>query len=186
MNIGTISLHPVESPAQRASAGGLVREYLNWVAEVARSNYGLSFDIEAMVQSDLEDKSKFYPPTGRFYLVEYNDSYVGVGCLKRLAAGLGEVQRMYVQPHVRGVGAGRSLVLRLLEDARALGYANVRLESLKALTAAHGLYRSVGFREIDPYSENSMRAYQPSDALTVYRESALFMELSLDGMRGDA
>jgi ribosomal protein S18 acetylase RimI-like enzyme len=186
MVIAAVSLHPVESRAQLTIAGDLVREYLHWVAEVARSNYGLSFDVEAMVQSDLEDKSKFFPPGGRFYLVQYNDRYVGVGCLKRLAVGLGEVQRMYVQPQVRGVGAGRSLVVRLLEDARNLGYAKVRLESLKALTAAHSLYRSVGFREIDPYSENSMQAYQPPEALAAYGQSALFMEISLEGVHSDA
>jgi N-acetylglutamate synthase-like GNAT family acetyltransferase len=149
------------------------------VAGVARSNYGLSFDIDSMVRSDIEDASKFYPPFGRFYLVEHESRYVGVGCLKRLASDLGEIQRMYVQSHVRGVGAGRLLVQRLLQDALLLGYAKVRLESLKALTAAHSLYRSVGFVDINPYSENSMRNYQAPETHTAYRQSAVFMELTL-------
>jgi len=175
----SVELRAVESAAQREAARALVGEYLRWVADVARSSYGLAFDVDAMVRSDLEDASKFYPPTGRFYLVRHADAYVGVGCLKRLAEGLGEVQRMYVQPHVRGVGAGRRLLERLLDDARALGYARVRLESLKALAAAHALYRSAGFREIDPYADNSMRDYQPPDTLDAYRGSAVFMELAL-------
>lgn len=171
-------LHSVDTEAQRQAARTLISEYLGWVADVARVNYGLSFDAEAMVRSDLEDRSKFYPPTGRFYLVQHSGAYVGVGCLKRLAPSLGEIQRMYVQPHVRRVGAGRLLVHRLLDDARSLGYARVRLESLKALSAAHNLYRSVGFQEIDPYSDNSMTAYQPEETLSAYRDSALFMELT--------
>ena len=84
---------------------------------------------------------------------------------------------MYVQPHVRGVGAGRRLVEQLLTDARAIGYEAVRLESLKFLSAAHALYRSVGFVEITPYAENSMNAYQPAERIEIYRSSAVFMEL---------
>jgi hypothetical protein len=58
-------------------------------------------------------------------------------------------------------------------------FGTVRLESLRALSAAHTLYRSVGFREIEPYAENSMRAYQSAGAVDVYRSSAIFMELAL-------
>ena len=179
MTTATVELVAVESAAQREAAGELLREYLAWVAGVASTNYGLVFDVGAMVQSDLEDRSKFYPPTGRFYLVRHGGRDVGVGCLKRLAPGVGEVQRMYIQPHVRGVGAGRALALRLIDDALALGYTTLRLESLKALTAAHGLYRSLGFTDIDPYADNSMQAYQAPQAVDAYRDSAVFMELRL-------
>jgi GNAT superfamily N-acetyltransferase len=86
---------------------------------------------------------------------------------------------MYVQPHVRGVGAGRFLLQQLLSDARTIGYGLVRLESLKFLSAAHALYKSVGFAEITPYAENSMTKYQPRDSMDRYRSSAVFMELRL-------
>lgn len=173
------TLVAVASTAQREAARVLVTEYLTWVAALARSAYGLQFDAEAMARSDLKDAAKFFPPTGRFYLVQQGDAFVGVGCLRQLAAGMGELQRMYVQPRARGLGAGRLLLERLLQDARALGCLRVRLESLKALAAAHSLYRSVGFVEIDPYSDNSMRDYQPACTLDNYRASAVFMELAL-------
>jgi GNAT superfamily N-acetyltransferase len=179
MDAATLELIAVDSPEHRAAARELVREYLLWVAGVAQANYGLRFDVETMIDSDIEDPSKFYPPTGRLYLVQHAGHNVGVGALKRLAEGLGEVQRMYVQPQVRGVGAGRALVERLVQDARALGYRTVRLESLKALDAAHGLYRSVGFVETEPYADNSMAAYQSPESLQAYRSSAVFMQLSL-------
>ena len=169
----------VETAEHRAAAADLVREYLEWVAGVARSEYGLSFDIEAMLRSDMDDAAKFFPPTGRFYLVKIGDAYVGVGCLKRLASDMGEIQRMYVRESARGAGAGRLLVERLLADARGLGYRTIRLESLRALTAAHRLYRSVGFVEIEPYADNSMSDYQEDAALATYRKSALFMEARL-------
>ena len=172
-------LVPVETASEREAARVLLVEYLRWVGEIAHASYGLSFDIEAMARSDIEDRAKFFPPSGRFYLVRHDGRDIGVGCLKRLAPNVGEIQRMYIQPHVRGVGAGRALVERLLQDARDLGYAKVRLESLRALAPAHGLYRSVGFVEVEPYADNSMDAYQDPATLEAYRKSAIFMELSL-------
>ncbi|MFL6571998.1 MAG: GNAT family N-acetyltransferase [Burkholderiales bacterium] len=174
-----MNLVPVETAQQREAARVLLVEYLRWVGDIARKSYGLSFDIEAMARSDIEDRAKFYPPSGRFYLVRHDERDVGVGCLKRLVQGVGEIQRMYIQAHVRGIGAGRALVQRLLRDARELGYTRVRLESLRALAPAHTLYRSVGFVEVEPYSDNSMDAYQDPATLEAYRKSAIFMELSL-------
>ena len=176
MTSEAVTLEPVESPRQRDSARELIAEYLRWVGEIARAQYGLSFDLGAMVESDIQDRSKFYPPSGRFYLVMSDGAYVGVGCLKRLGPGVGEIQRMYVQPHVRGKGAGRLLVERLLADARELGYTRVRLESLKALTAAHTLYRSVGFVDIAPYDDDSMRDYQDPATRGRFLDSVVFME----------
>ena len=157
----------------------LARTSPPWVAGIARENYGLSFDVKAMVQSDIGDRSKFFPPTGCFHLLGCDNQYVGVGCLKRLDARTCELQRMYVQPHVRGMGAGRLLLQRLLADARELGYGKVRLESLKALSAAHALYHSAGFVEIQPYADNSMKAYQTGETLGTYGRSVVFMELNL-------
>ena len=174
-----IELVAVDDAATREAARALIAEYLRWIASVAAASYGLSFDVDAMVASDIEDRAKFYPPSGRFYVIRREDAYVGVGCLKRITPSIAEIQRMYVQPHVRGVGAGRLLLQQLLSDARAIGYEVVRLESLKFLSAAHALYKSVGFAEITPYADNSMTKYQPRDTIDRYRASAVFMELRL-------
>ena len=177
MSTSAVELIAVGDTPTRNTARNLIAEYLRWIAISAAENYGLSFDVDAMVASDIDDQSKFYPPSGRFYVVRHSNAYVGVGCLKRLTPTVAEVQRMYVQPRVRGIGAGRQLVEQLLADARAIGYEVVRLESLKFLSAAHALYRSVGFVEITPYAENSMKEYQPAETMDTYRSSAVFMEL---------
>jgi GNAT superfamily N-acetyltransferase len=175
----TIELVAIDDAATREAARDLIAEYLRWIASVAAASYGLSFDVDAMVTSDVEDRAKFYPPSGRFYVIRSAGADVGVGCLRRITPSVAELQRMYVQPHVRGVGAGRLLLQQLLSDARAIGYEVVRLESLKFLSAAHALYKSVGFVEITPYAENSMTKYQPRDTMDSYRASAVFMELRL-------
>jgi len=53
-------LQAVESSSQREAARTLVSEYLRWVAGIALSSHGLSFDIDAMVRSDIHDAAKFY------------------------------------------------------------------------------------------------------------------------------
>lgn len=174
-----IELEAVADAVTREAARRLIAEYLGWLAARAAESYGLSFDVDTMVASDIEDRTKFYPPDGRFYVIRRDAAYVGVGCLKRITASVAEIQRMYVQPRVRGAGAGRLLLQQLLSDARATGYESVRLESLKFLSAAHALYKSVGFAEITPYADNSMTKCQRQDAIERYRSSALFMELRL-------
>lgn len=168
-----------DDAAAREAARSLIAEYLRWVADAAAANYGLSFDVDAMVRSDVDDRAKFYPPSGRCYLIRQGDAHVGVGCLKRITPTAAELQRMYLQPRARGAGAGRLLLQQLLSDARTIGYHAVRLESLKFLSTAHTLYKSAGFTEIAPYAENSMAQYQPGDTIDRYRSSAVFMELRL-------
>lgn len=179
MSSSSLDFEAVDNLVATEAARELIGEYLRWIAQVAQENYDLSFDVDAMVESDLNDRSKFYPPDGRFYVVRHAGSNVGVGCLKRLASGVAEIQRMYVRPDARGIGAGRRLAQRLIDDARLIGYQAVRLESLKVLSPAHALYRSLGFVEIPPYAENSMEDYQPANTMDKYRSCAVFMELRL-------
>ena len=76
---------------------------------------------------------------------------VACGGVCRHDAETAEIRRMYVVPAARGRGYSR-LVLGALEDeARALGYKRVRLETGVRQDAAIGLYRSAGFGPIDRY-----------------------------------
>lgn len=174
-----IEFHQVESDEQMERAAALIREYLEGLNDRLRDDYGIEFDVEAMLRSDLSDGQKFHPPDGRFYLVQCDGQIAGVGCLKRFDEGVGEVQRMYVPAAFRGRGVGRAIANRLIEDARSIGYRQLRLESLEFLDAAHSLYRSLGFHEIDPYAENSMKSYQAPDQLDKYYTITVFMEMDV-------
>jgi GNAT superfamily N-acetyltransferase len=175
-----VQFHQVENAEQREQAAALVREYLEWLNNRIQNDYGIEFDVEAMVRSDLSDPNKFHPPYGRFYLVTYQGQAAGVGCLKKLEEDVGEIQRMYVAPAFRGKGIGRAIAERLIADARSIGYRQLKLESLEFLEAAHSLYRSLGFREIDPYTDNSMESYQAVEQLDRYYAITVFMEMELD------
>jgi len=64
------------------------------------------------------------------------------------------MKRLYVRPTLRGEGVGQALVENLIEDARAMSYEKMRLDTLPIMREAQTLYRRLGFREIPAYLKN--------------------------------
>ena len=58
---------------------------------------------------------------------------------------------MYLRREARGKGLGKQLLEKSITVGRALGYKKMRLETLPTMHQAIGLYKKVGFYEIDPY-----------------------------------
>ncbi len=168
-----IEVREARLPGDEAMLGGLWVEYLRWANDEMAARYGFRIhQPEAAVAQDLARIDKFLPPSGQL-LVAVDDagSVFGVGCLQRLGPAMAEIKRMYVSPSRRGGGAGRALLTELIRRAAAGGYRTVRLDSPDFMTAAHGLYRSLGFAEVEPYPE--------SEIPDAYKPHALFMELVL-------
>ena len=92
------------------------------------------------------------PPEGVFYLVWKDGAAVAMGGLRRLDAQVAEAKRLYVAPVARGSGLGAQLFQRLLADARAFGYATLRLDTAPFMQSAHRLYEAHGFVDIAPYA----------------------------------
>ncbi len=88
------------------------------------------------------------PPHGTFLLATRDGRAVGCGGLCRYDDTTAEIRRMYTVPDARGSGVARAILAALLERARELGYARVRLETGSGQPEALGLYRSSGFEEI--------------------------------------
>lgn len=174
-----IEFAQVQTEAQKQEAASVIREYLDSLADRLARDYGLPFDSDGMIRSDLTDPSKFHPPDGRFYLATCDARTAGVGCLKRLGTDVGELQRLYVRPLFRGRGVGRTIAARLVDEARRIGYRRLRLQSLEFLEAAHALYRSLGFREVEAYDHNGMAAYRGSPEFEAYHRISRFMEMEL-------
>lgn len=56
-----------------------------------------------------------------------------------------ELQKMYLVSEARGQGLGKRLLLTLIDQARALGYRYMYLESFSKMHEALALYESLGF-----------------------------------------
>lgn len=83
------------------------------------------------------------------YVVGYLGALpVASGALHPLSDVIAEVKRVYVHREHRRRGYGRAIVARLIEEARALGYALLRLETGHKQDAAMLLYEQMGFRRI--------------------------------------
>jgi putative acetyltransferase len=93
-------------------------------------------------------------PTGALLLARFDGDPAGCSALRRIDESAGELKRLYVRPAHRGLGLGRSLAEAAIVVARELGYPCLRLDTTPEMGAAQELYRSLGFREIEPYREN--------------------------------
>jgi len=66
------------------------------------------------------------------------------------------VKRLYVKPLRRGQGWGERLARAIVDEARASGYRELKLDTLDWMSAARTLYARLGFRECAPYYENPL------------------------------
>ena len=146
-------------------------EYLEWANTKVEENFGVSFDIAAMLEKDMESLDKFMPPGGRLLLGYVDEQPMGIACLKALTESIGEVKRMYVRPPARKRGLGRALLDELLEQAGQIGYKRICLDSARFMEDAHRLYGASRFREIE--------AYEGSEIPKEFQKNWIFMEREL-------
>jgi GNAT superfamily N-acetyltransferase len=92
----------------------------------------------------------YAPPRGALLLAR------GAGCvgLRPIDEATCELKRLYVRPSARGTGLGRRLTEAVIAEARRLGYARMRLDTVAGMDAAQSLYERLDFREIAPYRPN--------------------------------
>jgi putative acetyltransferase len=127
-----------DSQAVQALADALEAELLNMYDGVPGSG-------------GLPAASIFEPPVGAFLVAWEDREAIACGGIARYDDATAEIRRMYVVPDARGRGLSRLVLESLENEARALGYSFVRLETGKLQAAAIGLYVSTGFQPIPRY-----------------------------------
>lgn len=148
-----------ESETQIAAVRELFREYET------------SMDIDLCFQG-FEDElrglpGKYSPPGGRLLLAESDGEAAGCIAMRDLGGSICEMKRLFVRDAFRGQRAGKRLIERIIDEARAEGYAKMRLDTApKKMAKAVDIYRMYGFCEIPPYYDNP-------------HEDVMYMELAL-------
>lgn len=136
-----------ESAEQLDHARELWREYADWLE--------VDLCFQNFEKELAELPGRYALPEGRLWLALSDDKLAGSIALRKIADGICEMKRLYVRPQFRGQGIGRQLTTRLIEEARQIGYARMRLDTLPSkMKEAIAVYRSAGFTEIEPYYHN--------------------------------
>ena len=154
-----ISIQHTETAAEVANARTLFREYEAWL------------DMDLCFQSFEEEvrdlPGRYSKPEGRLLLASSYEKLAGCIALRKIEEGICEMKRLYLRDGFRGLGLGRAMIERVIEDAGTIGYQKMRLDTYPPkMGKAVKLYESYGFYPIPPYYHNP-------------HEGVLFMELIL-------
>lgn len=125
------------------AARRLFREYAAWLG-IDLSFQGFETEVASL-------PGVYVRPDGLLLLAEENRSKVGCVGLRKIAADIGEVKRLYVVPACRGHGIGKQLMEHAIREAPGLGYTRLRLDTIPRMETARRLYERLGFRRIAPY-----------------------------------
>lgn len=93
-----------------------------------------------------------------YFVAEINGEIIG-GCGIFPTSGLPnetvELVKLYVHKSHRKLGVGKQLMLYSIDFAHQYGYKSVYLETMKELSKAIALYKSLGFKSIENQLGNS-------------------------------
>jgi putative acetyltransferase len=155
----SVTLRQAESQSDISDVRSIFREYESWL--------GLDLCFQGFEDELKNLPGKYVAPQGRLYLARVDETVAGCIALRPLEPNVCEMKRLFVRDEFRGLRIGLTLIERVIDDAREIGYAAMRLDTFPPkMGKAVQLYESYGFREIPPYYNNP-------------NEGVLFMELLL-------
>jgi putative acetyltransferase len=145
-NIAAVQISQVSNTDDVAIVRSLMREY--------QQALGVDLCFQNFETELARLPGAYAPPTGRLLLATHEGVPVGCVALQGIGRERCEMKRLYIRPIARGLGIGRALVQRILDDARSMNYLDVVLDTLPSMTDAQHMYERFGFHEIDAYRPN--------------------------------
>ena len=145
-----IKLTEITSASDYDIASKLFKEYASQIV------IDLEFQNFNKEVENLEDQ--YSRPEGVIYII-YNQENYPIGCfgIRKLDSSISELKRMYLKEGYRGLGFGKKMMEKAIEAGKEMGYKKMRLDTLSTMDAAIGLYKSVGFYEIESYCFNPIQ-----------------------------
>lgn len=127
----------------RPQVHDLLQEHLDNMYELSPPECVFALDIDKLRAPDIT-----------FWTAWDGPLLLGCGALKQLDARHGELKSMRTPTAHRGRGAGRALLMHILQVAQARGYTRLSLETgtASAFHPAQKLYASVGFTFCGPFA----------------------------------
>lgn len=102
-----------------------------------------------------------------FFVARRGNEILGCGALVDRGDETAEIKRMFVTEEARGLKLGKRLMDAIIDRARELKIAAIRLETGIYQPQAIGLYKANGFVEIEAFG-----SYRP-DPLSIFMERTL-------------
>lgn len=115
------------------------------------------------------DAGQLDHPDIAFFVMREAGVPIGMGAFKRIDAAHAEIKSMHVLAELRGRGLSRRMLVHLLAEAKAAGYARLSLETgaQAMFLPARMLYAKAGFEDCPPFE-----GYAP-DVNSVFMTRAL-------------
>ncbi len=162
---GAKLLFAMSPPTVMHASNDHLRDVRALLQEYAAS-LGFSLCFQNFDRELAELPGAYAPPSGRLLIARVEGVAAGCVAVRSIAEGVCEMKRLFVRAQFRGRGVGRALAVAIVEEARAAGYATMKLDTVAGMQTALALYASLGFRDTAPYTGNPI-------------EGARFLELRL-------
>lgn len=123
-----------------------------WREFIANSPVNLDYQNNDLEFANFTEK--YAAPKGCVLLAETDGAIVGCVAMRQVSLVICEMKRLYVRPDARGKHLGHALSKRLIAEARASGYREMRLDVQAKSLPARKLYADLGFVPAEPVSFN--------------------------------
>lgn len=97
---------------------------------------------------------KYSSEESKIFLLKKDSKAIGCAAFRKLDETVCEMKRVYIRPSARGSNQGAKLLDRVLQEAVISGYKKICLDVLPEFKTALKLYRSYGFVEHPPVTNN--------------------------------